>query len=139
MTRWCLCDSILRCTLCFAPLSCWRPFSLRIQKVFDLRVGWPCTTRPGRPSVMLDDTSTMDYLAVTFASRHNRPGFLVICAHRCHGLESISLLGPICDMRGTYKRVGVVGEIQVYSVHCLFDTQDANGTSGMALFHTRMS
>lgn len=89
--------------------------------------------------MMLDDTSTMDYLAIAFATRHHRPGLLVVCAHRCYSLESVSLLGPTLDVQGTYKGVGVVGEVQVYSIHCLLDTQDANGTSGMALLYTGMS
>ena len=89
--------------------------------------------------MMLDDTSTMDYLAIAFATRHHRPGLLVVCAHRCYSLESVSSLGPILDRQRTYKGVGIVGEVQVHSIQCLLNTQDANSTSGMALLHTRMS
>lgn len=88
---------------------------------------------------MLDHTSTMDYLAIAFATRHHRPRLLVVRAHRCYSLESVSLLRRICEMQGTYKGVGVMGEVQVHSIHCLLDTQYPNGTSGMALPYTRMS
>ena len=89
--------------------------------------------------MVLDNTSPMNHLIIAFATRHNRPGLFVICAHRCYSLGSVSWLEHLLGNECAHKRVSVVGEVQVNSIHCLLDTQDANGTSGMALLHARMS
>ena len=60
---------------------------------------------------MLDETSTMDYLAITFATRHDRPGLFVVCAHRCYSLESVSLLEHLLDLERAHKRVSIVGKV----------------------------
>lgn len=88
--------------------------------------------------MMLDETSTVDHLAIAFATRHNRSGFFVISAHRCYSLGSVSLLGHPLHLERAHKRIGVVGEVQVHPIYSLLDPQDANGTNGMALLHTRM-
>lgn len=89
--------------------------------------------------MMFDESSTMDYLAIAFATGHNRPGLFVICAHRRYSLDSVSFVQSLLDVKRTHKRVSVMGKVQVYSIHGLLNTQDANGTSRMALLHTRMS
>ena len=88
--------------------------------------------------MMFDETSTMHYLIITFAPRHDRPGLFVICAHRCYSLRPVSLPGHLLDIENAHKRVSVVGEVQVHPIRCFLGTQDADCTSGMAYLHTRM-
>ena len=88
--------------------------------------------------MMLDETSTVDDTAIAFSTRHDRSGFFIICAHRCYSLGSVSLLRQHLDLEHTHKRVSVMGEVQVHSINCLLDPQDANGSGGMTLLHARM-
>ena len=88
--------------------------------------------------MMFYETSSVHYLTVSSATRHDRPGLFIICAHRRYSLESVSLLGHFLHLERAYKRVRVVGKVQVHPIHCLLDTQDTNGTSGMAVLYTRM-
>ena len=84
---------------------------------------------------MLDETSTVDYTAIAFATRHDGSGFFIVSAHRCYSLGSVSLRRHPLDLGRTYKRVSVMGEIQVNSIDCLLDPQDANGSGGMTLLY----
>lgn len=88
--------------------------------------------------MMLDETSTVNYLAVAFATRHDRSRFFVVCAHGCYSLGCISSFAPLLDLERAHKRVSVVGEVQVHPVHCLFDAQETNCTGRMAIPHARM-
>ena len=89
--------------------------------------------------MMLDETSTVDDAAIAFTTRHDRSGFFIICAHRCYSLRSVSLRRRQLDLERTHKRVGVMGEVQVDSINCLLDPQDANGSGGMTLLHARVA
>ena len=80
----------------------------------------------------------MDYTAIAFTTRHDRSGFFIVCAHRCYSLGSVSLLRHHLDLERTHKRVSVMGEVQVHSINCLLDPQDADGSGGMTLLHARM-
>ena len=87
---------------------------------------------------MLDETSTVDDTAVAFTARHDRSGFFIVCTHRCYSLRSVSLRRRPLDLERTHKRVGVMGEVQVHSINCLLDPQDADGSGGMTLLDAGM-
>ena len=88
--------------------------------------------------MMLDETSAVDDAAIAFATRHDRSGFFIICAHRCDSLGSVSLRDHLLHFERTHKRVSVMRKVQVHSVNCLLDPQDTNGSGGMTLLYARM-